>query len=187
MRKLKISGLINVGLVLGIALLPIAPGQAQGPKSRPDFSGTWVFDPDATDAVSSLERKGTNIFGASFVAHQDARSLTFDITIAQGAPPIQATYALDGSQTKNVSPPQTVGAAPIVVRATAKWLGDKLIIESRSRQPGGRGARGATGPTVVNVVSTRTIWLDQSGRLVIDRDGTPKPVVPSTRSVYKKQ
>jgi hypothetical protein len=37
------------------------------------------------------------------------------------------------------------------------------------------------------VVSIRTIWLDEKGRLVIDRDGTPAPVVPSTRSVYKKQ
>ena len=161
----------------------MAPGRAQTPTSRPDFSGTWVFDPAATEAVASMARRGTNIFGASFVAHQNDKTLAFDITVAPGAPVVQASYALDGTATTNVSPPQTVGAPPIVVTALAKWVGDTLTIESRSQQPGGR--RGA--PTVVDVVSTRTIWLDQTGRLVIDRDGTPKPVVPSTRSVYRKQ
>ncbi|TAK18099.1 MAG: hypothetical protein EPO35_01635 [Acidobacteria bacterium] len=164
---------------------PIAHGQAPVPPKRPDFSGTWVFDADATDAASSPERQGTNIFGASFVAHQDARTLTFDITVAANTPVVKASYALDGTPTKNVSPPQLPGAAPIVVTATARWINDTLVIESRSQQPGGRG-RGD--PKVVDVVSTRTIWLDGSGqRLVIDREGTPRQVVPTTRSVYSRK
>ena len=171
-------------LTLAIALCAMAHGSAQAPKARPDFSGTWMFDDAATSAVATVERKGGPIFGESFVARQDARTLTFDITIAKGAAPVTAVYALDGTATTTVSPPQTNGGAPIIVTATAKWLGEKLLIESKSQQPGGRGP---DAPKVVNVVSTRTIWLDNDGRLVIDRDGTPKPVVPSTRSVYKKQ
>ena len=183
--KLRSVGSRSVGLALTIALLPIAHGHASVQPKRPDFSGTWVFDPDATDAAASSERQGTNIFGASFVAHQDAKTLTFDITVAPNTPVVRASYALDGTPTKNVSPPQRPGAAPIVVTATAKWIDDTLTIESRSQQPGGRG-RGA--PAAVAAVAARTIWLDSTGqRLVIDREGTPKQVVPSTRSVYSRK
>ena len=175
-------GLAIVGL--GIVELPSPVAHAQQPK-RPDFSGTWTFDPEATDTAASPTRAGTAIFGASFVLRQTDKAVTFDITVSPNTPAVQATYALDGTPTRNVSPPQFQGAAPIVVTATAKWDDDRLIIESKSQQPGGRG-RGA--PAVVDVVSTRTIWLDSTGqRLVIDRDGTPKQVVPSTRSVYSKK
>jgi hypothetical protein len=182
MPKLKIAGLITVGLV--IAALGIAPIGAQTPKPHPDFSGTWVFDDVATGAVATVERKGGPIFGESFVATQTAKTLTFDITILKGAAPVKATYALDGTETQNVSPPQTVGGAPIIVKAATKWSGDKLLIESHSEQPGGPGPNS---PKVVQVISIRTIWLDEKGRLVIDRDGTPAPVVPSTRSVYSRK
>lgn len=159
-------------------------GYAQTPKGHPDFSGVWLFDEPATGAVATVERKGALIFGEWFTVRQDAKFLTLEITIAKGMAPVQAVYALDGSETQNASPPQTPGGAPIIVKATAKWVGDKLVVESRSQQPGGPGKND---PKVVDVVSTRTIWLDKGGRLVIDRDGTPKPVVPATRSVYKKQ
>lgn len=188
MPKLKISRLITVRVAiatLSIAALATPVTRAQTPKPRPDFSGTWIYDAAATDAVATPDRAATAIFGLSFVARQDAKALAFDITVAPNTPVVQASYSLDGTPTKNVSPPQTIGAAPIVVTATAKWIDDKLTIESRSQQPGGRG-RGA--PAVVDVVSTRTIWLDSTGqRLVIDRDGTPKQVVASTRSVYVRK
>lgn len=184
MKILRISGLITVGLGFAIALLPIATGRAQTQAARPNFSGNWVFDPDATDAASSPIRNGTAIFGASFVLHQDDKTLTFDITLSPNVPVVKASYALDGSETKNVSPAQMPGAQPIVVTAVAKWVGNMLTIESRSQQPAANG-RGQT--MVIDVVSTRTLSLDSAGRLVIDRDGTPQQVVPSTRSVYQKQ
>jgi hypothetical protein len=182
MRKLKIVGLISAGLV--IVGLGSGALNAQAPKPHPDFSGTWVFDDAATGAVATVERKGGPIFGESFVATQTAKTLSFDITILKGAAPVKASYALDGTETQNVSPPQTAGGAPIIVKAATKWSGDKLLIESHSEQPGGPGPNA---PKVVQVISIRTIWLDEKGRLVIDRDGTPAPVVPSTRSVYRKQ
>lgn len=184
MRKLKFAGVIAAGVVMAGLGIAQAQTQAQTPKPHPDFSGTWVYDDPATLAVATVERKGGPIFGDSFVVTQTAKTLTFDITIIKGAAPVKASYALDGTETKNVSPPQTPGGAPIVVSAATKWSGDKLLIESHSEQPGGQ-VKDA--PKVVQVISIRTIWLDEKGRLVIDRDGTPAPVVPSTRSVYKKQ
>ena len=187
MKRLRIVGLRIVGVaIVGLSIASMTANRsfAQTPKPRPNFSGTWVFDEPATGAVATVERKGSAIFGESFVAAADATTLTLDITIARGTPPVKAVYALDGTATNNVSPPQMPGGAPIIVTATAKWVGDKLVIESKSQQPGGRGP---DAPKVVDVVSTRTMWLDKNGNLVIDRDGTPKPVVPSTRSVYKKQ
>ena len=175
---------MTVAFGVAIASLPTASVRAQTTAARPNFSGTWVWDPQATDAASSPIRMGTNIFGASFVAHQDEKMLTLDITIAQNAPVVKASYALDGSATRNVSPPSMPGADPIVVTAVAKWVGDMLTIESRSQQP----AANASGQTMmIDVISTRTMRLDSEGRLVIDRDGTPKQVVPSTRSVYVKK
>ena len=170
---------------LAIASMSTLFANAQTPKTHPNFSGTWTFDEPATGEVATVQRKGSAIFGESFVATADAKTLTLDITIAKGTPPVTAVYALDGTATKNVSPPQMPGGAPIIVTATAKWLGDKLVIESKSQQPGGRGP---DAPKVVDVVSTRTMWIDSTGqRMVIDRDGTPPQVVPSTRSVYHKQ
>lgn len=184
MKKLRTVGLITVGLGFAIGVLPIATVRAQPQPARPNFAGTWVFDPDATDAASSPIRNGANIFGASFVLHQDAKTMTLDITLAPNVPVVKAQYALDGSETKNVSPPQMPGAPPIVVTAVAKWMGGMLAIESRSQQP----AVDPDGRTMmIDVVSTRTMHINPEGRLVIDRDGTPKQVVPSTRSVYKRQ
>jgi hypothetical protein len=184
MAKLIIVRLITVGLAFGIVSVPIAAGRAQTEAARPNFSGTWVFDPDATDAASSPIRNGTNIFGQSFVAHHDAKTLKLDITLAPNIPIVTASYALDGTETKNVSPAPMPGMDPIVVTAIAKWVGKMLTVESRSQQP----AANASGQTMmIDVISTRTFSLDSAGRLVIDRDGTPKQVVPSTRSVYSKK
>jgi hypothetical protein len=187
MTTLRIAGLRIVGAAIaGFVIASLAPAQvyAQTPKPHPDFSGTWLFDEAATGAVATVERKGFMIFGEWFTIRQNDKFLTMEITIAKGIPPVPAVYALDGSATQNVSPPQTPGGAPIIVTAKAKWVGRKLVVESKSQQPGGPGK---DDPKVVDVVSTRAFWLDEEGRLVIDREGTPKPIVPTTRSVYKKQ
>lgn len=182
MSRLKILRLPI--LTLAIAVCAIANGRAQAPKVLPDFSGIWLFDAPATDEAATVARTASAIFGEWFTIRQDAKFLTFEITVAKGIAPVLAVYALDGSETQNASPPQTPGGAPIVVKATAKWVGRKLVIESRSQQPGGPGK---DDPKLVDVVSRRTISIDKNGKLVIDRDGTPKPVVATTRSVYKKQ
>lgn len=80
---------------------------------------------------------------------------------------------------RNASPPNLPGGAPIDVNSRSKWDNNRLIITSTSQSPG------ANGPVIV--ASTRTMWLDEQGRLVIERTGTPRELVPSSRSVYRKQ
>ena len=108
MAKLKISRLITVRVAiatLSIAALATPVTRAQAPEPRPDFSGTWAYDAAATDAVASPDRTSTAIFGSAFVTRQDAKTLTLDITVAPNTPVVQASYSLDGTPTKNVSPP----------------------------------------------------------------------------------
>ena len=39
----------------------------------------------------------------------------------------------------------------------------------------------------MEVKSTRKLWLDDKGRVVIERTGTPRNMVPPSRSVYTKK
>lgn len=165
----------TVSIMLGVMLFPMALF-AQPPAST-DFSGTWVFDQTATaeNAIFAKMQPGP-IFGDSFVAEQSATTLT--LRISAGTLQVVAVYALDGSASRNTSPPAIQNTQPIEVTSHAKWHAGRLIITSNSQSPS------ANGPVVVD--STRTMWLDAAGRLVIERTGTPKTMVPSSRSVYKK-
>jgi hypothetical protein len=150
---------------------------AQGRGAR-EFGGTWVFDQAATVASArEAKMQAGPIFGDGFNAVQTDTSLTLHITA--GTLNITATYALDGSESKNVSPPSAPGAPPINIVSTAKWNGDRLSVTSTSQSPG------ANGP--IDVKSVRTMWLDPEGRLVIERTGTPTTIVPSSRSVYARK
>jgi len=165
----------TVSIVLGALLLSVA-ASAQT-KAGPDFAGTWVFDQAATLANATAARMQPGpIFGESFVAEQSAATLT--LRISAGTLQVVAVYALDGSVSKNVSPPAIQNAPAIEVISHAKWDAGRLIITSNSQSPS------ANGPVVVD--STRTMWLDATGRLVIERTGTPRTMVPPSRSVYKK-
>lgn len=161
-----------MSLGLGVCLLT-GSLYAEG-TAYPDLSGTWVFDADATiaEAKASMVLSGP-IFGDEFVAAQTAEALT--LKISAGPLRVTAVYALDGSPSKNMSP----GAPPIDVTSRARWDGDRLVITSHSESPG------PSGPVPVD--STRTVWLDGKGRMLIDRSGTPKDMVPSSRSVYTKR
>lgn len=161
-------------VVFGLVLLTVA-AMAQRGGAR-GFGGTWVFDQEATVASArEAKMQAGPIFGDGFNAVQTEKSLTLHITA--GTLNITATYALDGSESKNVSPPSAPGAPPINIVSIAKWDGDRLSVTSTSQSPG------ANGP--IDVKSVRTMWLDSSGRLVIERTGTPTTIVPSSRSVYK--
>lgn len=147
-------------------------------RAIPDFSGTWVFDHTATlENAILVKMQAGPIFGDSFVAEQSRTALT--LKISAGTLQVIAVYALDGSASRNTSPPAIQNAQPIDVTSHAKWDAGRLIITSNSQSPS------ANGPVVVD--SIRTMWLDTAGRLVIERTGTPKTMVPSSRSVYKKQ
>lgn len=150
---------------------------AQGP-TRPSFAGTWVFDPEATKAAADAAKvNGLALFMEQFQAEQDAKAFTMKVDL--GPMVVTAIYKLDGSVSKNMSPPSMPGQPEIEVTSNATWEGNTLVVTSVSASPS------ANGP--VEVKSTRKLSLDAQGRLVVERFGTPANMVPTTRSVYKKK
>ncbi len=166
-------------LVMGLALSGAVLAQGAKPAAaKPNFSGNWVFDPDATKAsADAVKTNGLALFTEKFVGEQDDKAFTMKVDL--GPMIVTAVYNLDGSVSKNISPPGMPGAAPIEVTSYAKWEGATLAITSTSSSPS------ANGP--VEVKSTRKLWLDRQGRLVIERTGTPRNMVPPSRSVYTRK
>ena len=165
----------RVGLVFALVVLSVGVAGAQ---ARPDFSGTWVFDAAAsmTNAKDAKMLAGP-IFSSRFIATQTATALTLDIEV--GDRHVPATYALNGDESRNQSPAPTPDTPPIDVFSRAKWEGDHLVIASRSV------SIERAGP--VTVETTRTLWFDDAGRLVVMRTGTPANLVQPSRSVYHRQ
>ena len=168
--KMVVAGIIAVLLTGHVAF-------AQE-SAHADFSGSWQFDASTTtENAKAAKMVAGPIFGDSFVAEQTAAALT--LKISAGPLRVAAVYALDGSVSKNLSPGGAPGAPDIEVTSRATWDGGRLVIASTSQSDTN------AGPVVVD--SVRIMWLDAEGRLVIQRTGTPMSLVPSSRSVYKKQ
>jgi hypothetical protein len=158
---------------VAVALLLAATTFAQG---RPDFTGNWIFD-EAKSANMDANGKVTlaRMLGDRFQARQDAATLT--LTITSGGLKVTAIYQLDGSESRNMSP-DGAGRPDVAVISRASWEGDKLVIRSTSTSE--------AGDKPLTIESVRTLWLDASGSLILDRTGTPASEVPPTRSVYTK-
>jgi hypothetical protein len=146
----------------------LAPTQA-----RPDFSGLWEFDreqtmkqppsPDGRLVIAAM-------LGDEFVANQDDKAL--HLTIKAMGQTVKATYNLDGSESRNLSP------GDIVVVSRAQWEGEKLVIRSTSTSA----ERGKP----VTIETIRTLWLDKDGSLYMQRTGTPATEVTPSTSIYKR-
>lgn len=140
-------------------------------QARPDFSGTWRFDqekslkpgPDGRVVLAPM-------LGDEVVVLQTGSSVTFRITF-QGDT-VVAIYDLSGVASENVSP------GDIKVTSRTSWEGDKLVIDSTSE------AEEAGRP--VTIRTTRVIWIDEAGDLVVERSGTPASQVTASRSVYRR-
>jgi hypothetical protein len=158
-----------VPLIVSLCLAhPLGEHQA---KQAPDFSGTWTFDqarsmepgPDGRIVLAPM-------LGEAFVALQTPSALTLRISI-QGDT-VVAVYDLTGAESENVSP------GDIKVKSRAKWEGERLVIESSSA--------GENAGRPITIRTTRVLWLDTSGDLIIERTGTPASEVTPSRSVYRK-
>ncbi len=159
---------IAVALILSLCLAhPSGDPQAK----TPDFSGTWTFDqkrsmepgPDGRVVLAPM-------LGDEFVALQTSSSLTFRITF--NGDTVVAVYDLTGAESENVSP------GDIKVTSRAAWKGERLVIESSSA------GEDAGKPTTIR--TTRVIWIDKAGDLIIERTGTPVSQVTPSRSVYRR-
>jgi len=156
-----------IAILITVASLCFVPGVQAGP----DFSGTWTFDqaktmrpgPDGRVVLAAM-------LGDQFVALQNDKTLTLRITF--NGEIVVAVYDLTGAESENVSP------GDIRVRSRATWQDKKLVIDSISQ--------GVDQGKPATIKTKRTIWLDESGDLIVERTGTPASAVTSSRSVYRR-
>ena len=152
-----------------ISMLLVSGSWLQSP-AKPDFSGKWTLDSLKSTSTPSGPAA---MFGSSFVAKQDAKALTLDISFPGGT--IQAVYKLDGSESRNEIPGPN-GAETIVSRAS--WDGSRLVIVTKSTEE--------LNGKPVQMESKRVLWIGTDGVLNLERSGTPVELVPPTTSVYKR-
>src|SRR5262245_52714707 len=105
---------MHFALVSALFVFGLWPQAVQTP-ARPDFSGQWSLDQQRSTATSSGPAA---MFGLSFVAKQDTKTLGLDISFPGGT--IHAAYNLDGSESRNGMPGPN-GEEIVVSRAT--WDG----------------------------------------------------------------
>jgi hypothetical protein len=131
-------------------------------QARPDFSGEWV-----------IARANSGLLGEKFMARQDAKTLTLEISVAAIGRPVRVVYNLDGTESRNLNPSMTAGVADEPIFSRVSWDADKLVIQTR-------------GSTLVNgkvQESKRVIWIDSEGLFTIERSSEGQP---TTRSVYRR-
>jgi hypothetical protein len=154
--------------VLALLVLWLAPIATQPP---PDFSGTWTLDAEKTMKPGPDGRVVmAPMLGERVVVVQNATSITMRISF-QGSV-VVAVYDLTGAESRNVSP------GDITVMSRASWKGDRLIIESSSDS--------VDQGKPITIRTTRVLWIDTAGDLIVERTGTPASAVTPSRSVYRR-
>lgn len=140
-------------------------------QATPDLSGTWLFDQEKTmqpgaDGKIVLAA----MLGERVVIQQTDTSITLRITFQGDV--VVAVYDLTGAESKNVSP----GDITVLSRAASK--DGRLVIDSTSES--------IEGGTPLTIKTTRTLWIDKAGDLIVERTGSPASVVTPSRSVYTR-
>jgi len=133
----------TVAFVLAIAASPFA--------QKPDFSGTWKLDPDASQVGGG---GGRGMMSLPMTVKHTGDTLTVERTFNENK--ITQTYKLDGSESTN----QVMGRGGQTTEAksVAKWDGNKLVITTK-REIGG------------NVVETTETWTVDGSTLTIETTG----------------
>jgi hypothetical protein len=104
------------------------------------------------------------------VVQQNPTSITMRISVDGDV--VVAVYDLTGADSKNISP------GDVTVISRASWKDDRLIIESSSDAV----ERGKP----ITIRTTRVLWIDKAGDLIVERTGTPASAVTPSRSVYRR-
>lgn len=142
-----------------------------GAQARPDFSGTWAFDQEKTMQPGPDGRIVlAAMLGERVVIQQAEASITLRITFQGDV--VVAVYDLTGAESRNTSPGE------IIVTSRASWKGDRLVIDSTSDAV----EKGKP----VTLKTTRVMWIDKEGDLIVERTGTPATAVTPSRSVYHR-
>ena len=144
-RKLALTA------VLAVALAVV--GYAQ----KPDFSGTWTLDPEASGMTGGGGGGGMRGGGGPMTVKQTATDISVERQGRNGA--TTTVYKLDGSET------EVAGRGGAMMKVSAKLEGNKLTVTTKSD----------------NGEQVQT-WTVAGDTLTIERQGQNGPV----KQVYKK-
>jgi hypothetical protein len=163
----------QVGIMAAAVFAVAAVAFAQ---AKPDFSGTWTLDPEASGmaapggapggAPAGTGGGGGRGGGGPLTVKQTADALTIERTMGENK--VVTTYKLDGTESKNTMPGRG-GGAPTEAVSVAKFDGGKLVINTK-RDMGGQ------------TVETTETWSVAGPVLTIESTGGRGPA----KRVYKK-
>jgi hypothetical protein len=112
----------RVGIIATAVLAVATMAFAQ----KPDFSGTWTLDQEASGGGGGGGGRGGGL-GQGATVKQTADTLTVERTFGDNK--VTSTYKLDGSESKNTMMGR--GGQQMEAVSTAKWDGDKLTITTK--------------------------------------------------------
>ena len=120
----------RVGIIATAVLAVATMAFAQ----KPDFSGTWTLDPEASGMPAGGGGggggRGGGGLGQGATVKQAADTLTVERTFGDNK--ITSTYKLDGTESKNMMMGR--GGEQMEMVSTAKWDGNKLTITTKTGQ-----------------------------------------------------
>jgi hypothetical protein len=166
----------------------LAAVAAMAAQARPDFSGTWVFDPKASEAASGGARAGGGTFamsgsgggravlsggaGAPVEYHitQSDASLTMERMLGQTMQKFVHTF--DGAENGNVNGRTTL-------RSRSRWDGSRLVTE------GTQTVSTDSGDVTTKVREVRSLETD--GTLVVETTWTTERGTNTTKQVYTRK
>lgn len=140
---------------------------------KPDFSGTWTLDPEASGMAAGGGapggggggRGGGALGNGPSTVKQTADALTIDRTMGDNK--VTVTYKLDGTESKNTMMGR--GGTPMETTSVAKFDGTKLVITTKQDMGG-------------QVVETTQTWSLAGNVLTVESTGGRGPA----KRVYKK-
>jgi hypothetical protein len=139
---------------------------------KPDFSGTWTLDPEASGMAAPAGggggggRGGGALGNGPATVKQTADALTIERTMGDNK--VTLTYKLDGTESKNTMMGR--GGTPVESVSTAKFDGAKLTIVTKQDMGG-------------NMVETTQNWSLAGNVLTVESTnarGTQKRVYKKT-------
>jgi hypothetical protein len=155
----------RVGIIAAAILAVASVTFAQ----KPDFSGTWTLDAEASGMAAGGGggggRGGGALGNGPSTVKQTADAITIERTMGENK--VTLTYKLDGTESKNTMMGR--GGAPMESVSTAKWDGGKLIITSKQDMGG-------------QAVETTQTWSLAGSVLTVESTGGRGP----QKRVYKK-
>jgi hypothetical protein len=117
----------RTGLIVAAILAVTTMAYAQ----KPDFTGTWTLDADASGAApgggGGGGGRGGGGLGQGGTIKQTADTLTIERTFGDNK--VVSNYKLDGTESKNTMMGR--GGQQMESVSTAKWDGSKLVITSK--------------------------------------------------------